>query len=82
MDPSFAPAPFAPNESNAPALTRLSNTRLFTRRRSSWSHKLWSDVIRPCDARTPRIDAMAPSPTFFTAVRPKRTPSGVTVKAN
>ena len=38
----------SPNESNAPALTRLSSTRLLTSRRSSSSHSACSDVIFPC----------------------------------
>ena len=35
---------------------------------------------RPAPCRTASIDSMAPSPTFLIAVRPKRTPCGVTVK--
>ena len=62
------------SESNAPAFTRLSNTRLLTRRRSRSSQSACSDVIRPCALRTASSDSIAPSPTFLMAVRPKRTP--------
>ena len=71
------------SESSAPALARLSSTRLFTRRRSACSHSVRRESIRPPrSVRTARIDRIAPSPTFLTAVRPKRTPSGSTVNGN
>ena len=64
------------SESNAPALTRLSNTRLLTRRRSRSSQSACERRDAPLLAsRTSSSDSIAPSPTFLIAVRPKRTPS-------
>ena len=79
--PTAAPRLRCPcaSESKAPALVRLSNTRLFTSRRSRSSQSDWSERMRPCFARTASSDSIAPSPTFLIAVRPKRTPCGVTV---
>ena len=44
------------SESSAPALTRLSSTRLLTSRRSTPSHSSCSDRKRPVRARCSRID--------------------------
>ena len=48
------------SESKAPAFTRLSNTRLFTRRRSRVSHSACSEVILPSAARAPPRRGAAP----------------------
>ena len=81
-----APLPLAASSpqrpSNAPALTRLSRTRLLTSRRSTSSHRRFSDVSRPDSRRAASIDSTAPSPTFLIAPSPKRTPAGVTVNAH
>ena len=45
------PAAGRPSESNAPALTRLSNTRLLTSRRSRCSQSAWSESMRPSSLR-------------------------------
>src|SRR5439155_22598666 len=62
--------------SKAPALTRLSITRLFTVRRSTRSQKSKSDL----NGLQATIEVMAVSPTFLIAARPKRMPSFVGVK--
>ena len=46
------------------------------------SHSMNSESIRPSSARADSIERIAPSPTFFTAPRPKRTPSRSTVNAS
>ena len=70
------------SESSAPALTRLSTHASVDLARVELLAQVVERRMRPSRRRTSMIARAADSPTFFTAPRPKRTPSGVTVKAS
>src|SRR5450631_3990443 len=58
--------------SKAPALTSASSTLRLTLRMSTRTQKSTSDVKGPAATRAARITSTAPSPTPFTAAKPKR----------
>jgi hypothetical protein len=75
------PRRVAPVESSAPHFTSDSSARLFTSCGSTRSQKSQMDVKCPPSSRAAIIERTAPSPTFFTAFRPKRIFSSTTAKS-
>ena len=70
-----------PVESNAPDLTSDSTARLFATWGSTRSVKSQIDVKLPPSSRARTIARHADSPTFFTALRPKRIFPSTTAKS-
>ena len=77
---SIIPRRVAPVESSAPQQIRLSSMPLFSTEASTRSQKSQIEV-NGAASRPAMIARTAPSPTFFTAVRPKRMRPSTTAKS-